>query len=258
MITTGIDVGNRTTKAVIIKEGKIVSWSTANTIGDINSLANSVVNQAADKAKVARSSIQFIVSTGAGRKDVKFADSDITEITCVARAAYELFSSVEEVIDVGAEECRVLRTDSKGNVIDFFLNDKCAAGVGMFIEIMAKALNITLEEVSTLSLQSSVDLPLSTSCVVFAESEVISLVNSGAKKSDVLRAVNTAAAMKALALLRRLGAASAPVFVGGVALNRGFIHILNDMLGTSVRTPENPLIVAAMGAALLAQTHVRK
>ncbi len=253
MIITGIDVGNITTKAVIIDDGRILSWVVLNTRGDINKLAELAVSKAADEAGLNRDSIQRIISTGAGRKEVRFADTDFTEITCDAQGANRLFPSIDTIIDIGAEECRVLTTDGKGHVVDFFINDKCAAGVGMFIEVMAKALGVPLEEAGPLSLKSSKQLPLSTSCVVFAESEIISLINSGENKADVLQAIHMAAAMKTYALLIRLKKASEIALLGGVALNTGFINCLGEVLDADLRIPENPRIVGALGAALLAQ-----
>jgi predicted CoA-substrate-specific enzyme activase len=252
MITAGVDVGNETIKAVILNERRIASWTLLNTRGDIHRVAETALRQAADHAALPREGIQHIVATGAGWKEVKVADSNFTEITCSARGAFELFPLARTVIDVGAEECRVLRTDGKGKVIDFFVNDKCAAGIGMFIETMAKALSVSLEEAGPLSLTSSKVLPLSTSCVVFAESEVISLINGGESKADVLRAVHVAAAMKAFSLLRRVGITDTIVVIGGVALNVGFIDSLRKMLDVEVQIPQNPRIVAALGAALLA------
>jgi predicted CoA-substrate-specific enzyme activase len=253
VITAGVDVGNVTTKAVVIEERRVLSWSLMPTHGDINRLAESVVSKAAEKAGLKFDDIINISATGAGGKEVKFGAGCFTSTLCSAVGSSELFPLVEVGIDIGAEECRVFRGSGKGDIIDFFINDKCAAGVGMFIEIMAKALDVPLEEVGALSLKSSKELPLSTSCVVFAESEVISLINQGESREDVLRAIHRVAAMKAAGLLRKIGATKEFVVIGGVALNVGFIDYLKNDIKLDLLIPENPQAVGAFGAALLAQ-----
>jgi (R)-2-hydroxyacyl-CoA dehydratese activating ATPase len=253
MITAGIDVGNQTTKAVVADGTKILSWSLVHTRGDIRSLSETLMSNAAAKAGINLRDITAITATGAGGKEVNDATNYFTSILCSAVGAGELFPRVEVGIDIGAEECRVFRGSGTGDVIDFFINDKCAAGVGMFIEIMAKALGVPLEEVGDLSLNSSKELPLSTSCVVFAESEVISLINQGESQEDVLRAIHIVAAMKASGLLRKVGIAKRCVALGGVALNRGFIACLRSTLNLDILIPDVPQIVGAYGAALLAQ-----
>jgi predicted CoA-substrate-specific enzyme activase len=253
MITAGIDVGNKTTKAVLVAGGKILSWSLTNTRGDINGLSEGLLKEAAEKARIAVGDIMKIAATGAGGKEVACAKDSYTSMLCSAVGAGELFPSVEVGIDIGAEECRVFRGSGAGDIIDFFINDKCAAGVGMFIEIMAKALDVPLEEVGALSLKSTKELPLSTSCVVFAESEVVSLVNQGESREDVFRAIHIVAAMKASGLLRKIGVAKKFVTMGGVALNSGFIECLRSVINLDMFIPEHPQILGAYGAALLAQ-----
>ena len=254
MIIAGVDVGNKATKAVLIDEGrKVLSWALMNTRGDIDKLGELVIGMAAEKAGLKSADIVRVVATGAGGKEIKFTKEYFTSTLCSCVGSSELFPAVEVGIDIGAEECRVFRGSGKGDVIDFFINDKCAAGVGMFIEIMAKALDVPLEEVGALSLKYSKELPLSTSCVVFAESEVISLINQGESREDVMRAIHIVAAMKAAGLLRKVGAAKKFVVTGGVALNIGFLDCLKNAIDLDLLVPENPQIVGAFGAALLAQ-----
>ncbi len=252
MITAGVDVGNQTTKAVVLDDGRVLSWSLTNTRGNISLLAESVISMAAEKAGLKLTDIIIIAATGAGGKEVKLAEQCFTSTLCSAVGSSKLYPDVEVGIDIGAEECRVFRGNGRGDIIDFFINDKCAAGVGMFIEMMAKALDVPLEEVGTLSLTSSKDLPLSTSCVVFAESEVISLLNQGESREDVLRAIHIVAAMKASSLLRKVGVSREFVAMGGVALNRGFLDCLKNTLTLGILVPEHPQLVGALGAALLA------
>ncbi|MDP2644781.1 MAG: acyl-CoA dehydratase activase [Desulfobacterales bacterium] len=253
MITAGVDVGNNTVKAVIARDKKILSWAIMKTVGDMNRLAAQVVQTAAQRAGLKFGDIAKSVSTGAGREEVKFVADCFSSTLCSAVGSSVIFPLVETGIDVGAEECRAFRGSGRGDVIDFFMNDKCAAGVGMFIEMMARVLEVPIEEAGALSLESSKELALSTSCVVFAESEVISLINQGESRADLLQAIHTVAAMKASGLLRKVGAVRQVVVMGGVALNSGFIDRLKCFMKLDVLIPENPQIVGAFGAALLAQ-----
>ncbi len=255
MITAGIDVGNRTTKAVIVEDHHVLSWAILSTGLDGNQTAADALQQALNQAKRERDAITRIAATGAGRKRVDFADEVHADILCdVQGTIHSLPRSVRTIIDMGSEGCIGIKCDGGGKIIDFFTNDRCAAGVGLFLDVAAKMLGLDLEEAGHLSLKSSVDLSLSSSCVVFAQSEVVTLVHAGNTLADVMHAVNKAAAFKASSLARRMGIEPDVALLGGVAKNPGFVACLREGTGCEILIPEEPQIVGALGAALIAQS----
>lgn len=251
--TAGIDVGNQAVKAVILKGAEILSWAVIRKGVNGEKAIIEAMGAALARAGVNEADIASTIATGAGRRLASQAQRTYTDIHCAGRGATWLYPGATTVVDMGAEECRILKCNSQGKVVDFFKNDKCAAGVGMFIETMARVVGVTLEEAGVLSLKSQKNLDLSTSCVIFAESEVVSLVNRGESVADVLRAVHTAAAAKTASLLRRLWAGGDIVLIGGVARNGGYVERLKQQVKARLLIPENPEIVTALGAALLAQ-----
>lgn len=251
MLTAGIDMGAKNTRVVILKDDKeILAEGSVLTGFDQKASAEEAFSKALKKAKVNREDIKYIVSTGMGREVAPYINRNITEITANAKGAHHLFPSARVVIDVGAEDGRAVRCDNLGNVRDFAVNDKCAAGAGSFVEAMARALELSIDEFAELSLQSKAHIPMNAQCVIFAESEVVSLIHTNASKADISKAIHDAIADRITSIVRRVGIEKDVVVVGGVARNKGFIDSLKRYLGVDVIVPDGPEYVAALGAAL--------
>jgi len=250
MITAGIDVGAKNVKVVLLKDGKLISRS-LKTIGlNTEEAIQEAFNNALSNDCAKREQISGITATGAGRKEVKFANGELTEVGASAKGAHHLVNSARTVIDVGAEEGRAIKVDGKGKVADFAINEKCAAGAGAFTEAMARALEVSVEEIGKLSLNSQKAVPMNAQCAVFAESEVVSLIHAKTPKEDIARAVHDAIADRIVSMVRRVGIEKDIVVVGGLARNIGFTDSMKRTLETDVVVPEYPEYVAALGAAL--------
>jgi benzoyl-CoA reductase subunit D len=253
MITAGIDVGAKTIKVVLIEDGTPRAQSMALAGFDTQEALEKVLGAALDKANgIRRSDIDCIVSTGAGRQDVPFADDRVTEVTAAARGARALYASARTVIDVGAEEGRAVRCNDAGGVEDFAVNEKCAAGAGTFTEAMARALEVDLEELGKMALRSTKAVPMNAQCTVFAESEVVSLLHAKTPKEDISRAVHDAMASRITSMVRKVGFKKDVVLIGGLARNVGFVDSLRRGLETDILVPDDPEFVGALGAALIA------
>lgn len=251
MIIAGIDVGAKTVKVVLMEDGKIRAKAMVLSGFDQTASANEALEDALKEAGLSRETIGSIITTGAGRKAIPFAKGDVTEVRAAALGTISLFPSVRTVIDVGAEEARAIKCDPNGKVLDFAVNEKCAAGSGAFTEAMARALEVKLEELGPLSLQSTQAIPMNAQCTVFAESEVVSLIHAKTSKADIARAVHDALSSRVVAMVRRVGVAPELALVGGVAHNPGFVDSFKRTLGMeTVCTMEDPEFVGAIGAAL--------
>jgi benzoyl-CoA reductase subunit D len=258
MIAVGIDVGAKTTKAIIVGGGRVLSRSEKLTGFDQKASALQAFDEARKTAEIPTDRVERIAATGAGKKSVSFASIDVTEVTADARGTIHLFPNARTIVDVGAEEARVIKCDQTGAVVDFAMNEKCAAGVGAFVESMARALELTVGEMGSLSLQSQRTIPLNAQCVVFAESEVVSLMHANTEKRDIARAVHDAIASRIGCLVRGVGIEGVVVFVGGLANNVGLVDSLKRNLGVDLLTPESPEFVGALGAALIALDGLEK
>jgi benzoyl-CoA reductase subunit D len=252
MITLGLDIGSKTIKAVVLSNGKIVGKCIHAAGLDQKASAESATKDALAAAHMTLAAVQQVVVTGAGRKDTPVSAYDVTEVTAAAKGAAFLVHSARTVIDIGAEEGRGVKTDSAGKVMDFVINEKCAAGAGSFTEAMARSLEVKFEELGPLSMKSEKTIPLNAQCAVFAESEVVSLVHAKTSKADIARAINDAIASRISSMIRRIGIEKDVVLIGGVALNTGFVDSLKRNLETEVIVPPDPLFVGALGAALVA------
>ncbi len=214
--------------------------------------ASECLKKAAGESGVEVTAIDHITSTGAGRKSAPNMNSDITDVGAAAKGATHLNKAVRTVIDVGAEEGRGIKVAEDGKVVDFAVNEKCAAGAGAFAEAMSRALEVSLDEFGKLSLQSDKTIPMNAQCAVFAESEVVSLVHAKTPKHDISRAVHDAIASRIVSMVRRVGINKDVALVGGVSHNPGFVDALSRGLETQVTVPENPEYVGALGAAIVA------
>jgi predicted CoA-substrate-specific enzyme activase len=254
MLVAGVDIGSITTEALLFDKDKgVVGYTILPTGANSRKTAEAALDKVLAAPTRARSDVSYVIATGCGRKRAEFAKEAVTEITCIAKGVSFLFPEARTIIDIGGQDTKVIRVDDKGRVLEFEMNDKCAAGTGRFIEVMANALNVELGKIGELSLSHKKDLTISSICTVFAESEVISLVSEGEELEDIVYGIHRAIADRTMGLINRLGGVQEKVIMcGGVAKNIGVVKALENALGTSVQISEEPQIVGALGAALLA------
>ncbi len=253
MRTAGVDMGAKTIKVVVLENGAVVGQAIAVAGFDATATARDAMAAALKSAGCDRTGVERVVSTGAGREEAPDKDRTMTEVSAVARGAIALFPVVRTVIDVGAEEGRAIRCDERGKVVDFAINEKCAAGAGAFTEAMARALEVPLEQLGPLSLKSAKPTPLNAQCTVFAESEVVSMIHSNVPKEDMARAVHDAMASRIVSLVRKVGYNPPIALVGGLARNVGFVDSLKRGLELdTLNIPVEPEFCGALGAALTA------
>ncbi|WP_422443632.1 acyl-CoA dehydratase activase [Thermoanaerobacterium sp. DL9XJH110] len=249
----GIDSGSTSTNVVIIDENKnIISYSIVPTGARALESAREAYRIALKKANLKEEDIAYAVSTGYGRISIPFSDKSVTEITCHGRGAFYLDRGVRTVIDIGGQDSKVIRLDDTGNVTDFVMNDKCSAGTGRFLEVMARALEVSIEDMAREITDFKEDIVISSMCTVFAESEVISLIARNKDKNDIIRGLHRSAASRAVSLLDRIGRCGKYMMTGGVAKNRGVVSEIQHRIGEQIIIPFEPQIVGALGAALIA------
>jgi benzoyl-CoA reductase subunit D len=259
MITAGIDAGSKNTKVIILNDDAILSMASVLSGFDQEKSAEEALDNALDKANIIREEIKHLTVTGAGMEAISFANDNITTITANGRGANFLFPSARTVIDIGAEEGRVLRIDERGKVKDFGINEKCAAGAGAFIEAMSRALEVDINTMGELSLKSTKKIPMNAQCTIFAESEVVSLIHQKTAKEDIIHAVHDAIADRNTSMVRQIGIEREVALIGGVAKNIGFVDSMNKNLGFELLVPKEPVspeYVTALGAALVARDKV--
>ncbi len=252
MVTLGVDVGNKQTKVIILKDDEIIGKGIAESGFDQKKAVEDALNEALRAAELQKEDLQFVVATRSGSTEVPFANSIVTDVNAAARGTLRIFPAVRTVADVGAEEVRVIKLDKRGKVVDFAINDKCAAGAGSFVEAMSDALEVPLEEMGALSLQSEKAVSMNAQCAVFAESEVVSLIHAKTPKMDIARAVHDAMASRISSMVRRVGLQREMAIIGGVARNLGFVRCLEDDLEMTLLLPDEPEYVSALGAAIIA------
>ena len=253
MITAGIDLGAKTTKVVILRDGKVLGRGLALTGFEQKEAAGLALSQALGQAGLTQEEIGRTFATGVGRQAVPFAQGSLTEVAADVRGSLFLNPALRTVIDVGAEEGRAIKCTPEGKVADFAVNEKCAAGAGSFVEAMSRALELPLEDMGAMSLRSQKSVPMNAQCTVFAESEVVSLVHAKTPKEDIVRAIHDAIANRIVSMARRVGVQETVGLIGGVALNVGFTDALRRCLEVgSVWVPPEPEYVGAIGAAVAA------
>ncbi len=253
----GIDVGSTMTKVVILNGG-VVTTVIGPTGPEHRRLANQVMEQALKKAEIPFQSVTYIVATGYGRINVPFADKQFTEITCHAKGIHNLFPKGRTIIDIGGQDVKGIKIDGGGRVIDFVMNDKCAAGTGRFIEVIADSLGVPLEAVGDLSLQSKSPARISNICTIWAQQEVAASLAEGVPVFDLLAGVHDSLADRIARMVNRLKVEKEVIVTGGGAKNKGLVKALSRQLGCGIIVPEEPLITGAMGAALLGKEMVEK
>jgi predicted CoA-substrate-specific enzyme activase len=249
----GIDIGSAFSKAVVISGGEIVSYHVMPSGGNYKTTAEAVVKKALDKAKLSSKDIGYTVATGYGAANVATADEIVSDLSCQGRGLSHIFPSARTVIDIGGQFTRVFRVNEKGKVISFLQSEKCAAGSGRFLQIIARVLQVDLKDIGELSLKSKNRVDFNTGCAVFAESEAVSRVAEGALKEDILAGLHRTLAAKIQSMVERVGLEPDCAMVGGGAKDIGLVRSLEKSLGCQLLLPEEPQIVAALGAALVAE-----
>ena len=249
MIVAGIDVGGKNVHIVIKKDGQILGIVAGPTGIKKADAVEQLYNEVLKKAGIARKDVERVVATGSAAKRVAFANGSISDAAADARGINKLIPSARTVIDVGAEEARAIKVGADGKVLDFAINEKCAAGTGTFVEAMARALEVSVDEMSKITLQSTQTLSTNAQCAVFGESEVVSLIHQKTPKPDIARAVMNAIAGRIASVARIVGLDKDVAMVGGLARNAGFVDSLKKSIEMNVLVPEDPDYVGALGAA---------
>ena len=259
IFVAGIDMGAKSTKVIIMDgEKNVRGKSGVRTRPDFVAVAKEAMGAALEQAGIQESDLSYVATTGFGRYNVPFRDIQITDITCVGRGAVFLFPKTRCILDIGAQSTRAIRVFDSGKVREFRTNDKCAAGAGGFIERAAKYLEVKIEEVGELSLRADQPQTISSVCAVLAESEIINHVSNGQTVENILYGVHLSLASRAMALMKRVGLEDELTFVGGVARQKGMVKALEEALKKKVNVSDEPEMVGAIGAALLALKRLEK
>ncbi|NLH48442.1 MAG: 2-hydroxyglutaryl-CoA dehydratase [Myxococcales bacterium] len=259
MIYAGVDIGSLSTETVLLDgEGRVLARTIQLTGASSAKAAKASFDGAIAQIGASAADVAFCIATGYGRNKAEFAHAKVTEITCHAKGAAVLVAGARTVIDIGGQDSKVIRINDEGVVSDFVMNDKCAAGTGRFLEVMARTLEVDLEDLGPLALRSDADLKVSSMCTVFAESEVVSLIGEGVAAARIAWGVCRSVADRTASLAERVGATEPIVMTGGVAKNVGVVKALETRLNRKLIISEEPQIVGALGAAHLALARGRR
>jgi benzoyl-CoA reductase subunit A len=276
MLTLGIDIGSRSAQCVILEDGQLLTYGNIETGPESAKTAYAAVDAAVHRrcelwgenrmqmpdVKTDHLRIEdmaCVIGTGYGRAVVPFAHGTVTEISCHARGAHWLVPGVSTVLDMGGQDCKAIRVNERGEVTNFIINDKCAAGTGRFLEIIADALNVPLSEIGRLSLESTKDISFSAVCTVFVKSEAVALMKQGVNKADIMAGLHEAITQRVMTLLKRVGIKDKFVITGGIGKNVGVVTKLGEKLdGIKITVPEEPQIAGALGASLFAFDRAKK
>ena len=254
MLVGGCDVGSTTGKAVVLNDTTVVGHCIVPSTTKPENTARQAMDEALKMAGLSTiDDLQYIVGTGYGRLKVAFANDNVSEITCHARGAHWLNPAVRTVVDIGGQDCKVMSLDKNGKVLEFAMNDRCAAGTGRFFEAMARVLTCGLDGISALANQGPNPAAITSQCSVFAESEVITLINEGVEVPNIVAGINNSVANRLFSMVRRVGLTKELVLTGGCSKNEGLAKALEAKLGITVTLlPQDPQIAGAIGAALIA------
>jgi benzoyl-CoA reductase subunit A len=259
MITLGVDIGSLTGKALVLRDNEILAWDLILTGPDSIETGTTVTESTLKKAGLTLGDMDFIVSTGYGRIVIPFAHKNISEISCHAKGAHWFFPSVRTILDMGGQDCKAIRCDGSGKVTDFVMNDKCAAGAGRSMGIMAELVSVPLEELGAMSLEATNGgVPVSSTCVVFARSEVLAYLRDGVAKSEILAGACEALTSRVKGLLKRISVEKDFVISGGIAKNVGVVSRLEKALDVEASICFEPQIVGALGAAIFGRELLEK
>ena len=254
MITVGIDVGSISAKAALVEDGRLVGAQVILTGYNARNAGEKVFHALLGELGIDREAVDRIVATGYGRNSVDLADKAVTEITCHAAGAHFQDPAVRCVIDIGGQDSKAIALDTTGRVRDFAMNDKCAAGTGRFLEVMARALEVDLDAFGELSLNADRPAAISSLCTVFAESEVISLIARGENRENIIAGIHEAIASRVIAMANRVGIVEPVMMTGGVAKNIGVVRALEKKSGKAIHVSAHAQVNGAIGAALIAAT----
>lgn len=250
-IFAGVDIGSTTAKCVLIDGDQIIGKS-LNPVGvDIVKDAERSLELALEQSGHSRGDVAFTTGTGYGRFKVYFGQLTVTEISCHARGANYLFPSTRLVVDIGGQDTKAIKVSPKGEVVDFAMNDKCAAGTGRFLDVCANALGFDVGEIGPLSLQSRRPVKITSTCTVFAESEVSSFVSRGREPKDILAGLHSSIVNRSFSLMQRVGIEPEVTFTGGVSRNEGMVRAMRERLGVPVNVSALSQYIGAIGAAVL-------
>ena len=253
----GVDVGSTQTKAVIINEDReIVGRSLIDTGANVGKAAEDAYDRAIEESGLREAEVEYVIGTGYGRYKVTFGNAQITEISCHGRGAVHMFPGTRTVIDMGGQDTKAIRVSPTGEIVDFCMNDKCAAGTGRFLGASATALDIPLNDLGPTALKFTRPVRISTTCTVFAESEVLSWLGKGKKIEDILWGVHLSIASRSAGLIRRVGIEEEVTFTGGVTRNIAMVRSLAEKLETKLNVSEDSHYIGALGAALFALDHI--
>lgn len=253
MYVAGVDVGSTQTKAIVMNLQKnIVARALIRTGANVIKAAEKSYQQALEEFGINADEVQYVVGTGYGRYKVTFGHAQITEISCHAKGSVYLFPGTRTVVDIGGQDTKGMRIDERGEVLDFCMNDKCAAGTGRFLEASAEVMGLTLQDIGPISMQSNQGVKMTNVCTVFVESEIMSHLAWGRKREDILKGVHHSIATRAAGLLRRVGIEDQITFTGGVSRNVGMVNALEQVLKHPINTSEESQFTGAIGAALFA------
>ena len=256
--TLGIDVGSTASKCIMLKDGKEIVAKSLIHVGAGTTGPQRAINAVLEEAGMKREDVSFVLATGYGRNSLEgFADHQMSELSCHAKGASFLFPEVRTVIDIGGQDVKVLRVEN-GAMTNFQMNDKCAAGTGRFLDVMARILEVDVNELGTLGAQSTKYVGISSTCTVFAESEVISQLARDTNKCDIINGIHLSVAGRVAGLAHRVGVQDQVVMTGGVAQNSGIVKALEEQLGHTVHTSPLTQYVGALGAALFAYKRCNK
>jgi predicted CoA-substrate-specific enzyme activase len=252
MYAAGVDVGAASGEVLIWDGEEIVTYSIVPTGFNSRRAAYQAMEKALEGTGISQEDIGSIVATGYGRIAIDYADRQVTEISCYARGINHLYPEVRTIIDIGGQDSKAISVGKNGKVVDFLMNDKCAAGTGRFLEVMAKALELEVQDLGEISLAAREPHQVSSTCTVFAESEVVTLVAEGVNREDIVAGLHAAIAKRTMSMVKRLGLVPPVAMAGGVAKNKGVVKAIEEEVGEALVIPPEPQIVGALGAALLA------
>ena len=254
-IAAGVDVGSTQTKAVVMSDNggvNIIARALVDTGANVQRAAERAYDKCCQEAALHSSDVGFVVGTGYGRYKIAFGNTQMTEITCHAKGAAFLCPGTRTVIDMGGQDSKAISVGASGEVLDFVMNDKCAAGTGRFLENSAEVMGISLDEVGPLSLRAKYPVKMATVCTVFVESDILSYLAQGRTAEDILGGVHLAIAKRTLSLARRLNIEPEIAMTGGVARNIGMVRALEEVLGRKMQVSPDAQFIGAVGAALFA------
>lgn len=255
-LVLGLDIGSYYSKAVLIEDSSVLGWAVMPTGGSYGQAAERVKAEALARLNAGERTISRTAVCGVGAPATTYARHEVAEILAIGQGIRYYFPSVRTVIDIGGQASKVVKLDESGRPMDFSLSEKCATGSGKFLQVIAKVLQVKMEDLGPLSFKSTRKIQFTTGCAVFAESEAISRIADGASKEDIIAGVHDSIALKVQGLVNKLSWEKDCAMVGGGALDKGLVKSIGDKLGVNILVPENPQIIQALGAALAAREKI--